>query len=60
MPEGMTKTQKYKGYSVREYWVENVPNGMDDVDIIDYCLKPNFGGRVVKGPKGVYVYVYTD
>lgn len=61
-PNGMTGKQVYKGRTVTEYELQNVPDGWTDYEIINACDKGNFGGRVVRTrqTKFAKVYVYTD
>jgi hypothetical protein len=59
--ETMIKKKIHKGRTVSEYLVEHIPLDTVDFDVIEFCDRGNFGGRVVRtSPTTAHVYVYTD
>lgn len=59
--EIMKKKRVYKGGTVHEYVVADIPDGTVDYDVIHYCDPGNFGGRVVRtSATTAKVWVYVD
>lgn len=59
--EIMKKKRVYKGRTVHEYVVEDFPLDTLDFDIIQFCDRGNFGGRVVRtSATTAKVWVYVD
>lgn len=60
-PKVMDAERVYKGRTIHEYQVRDIPLGTVDYDIIQYCDKGNFGGRVVRTSETTAkVWVYVD
>jgi hypothetical protein len=59
--EMMKKKRVYKGRTIHEYLVADIPPGTVDYDVISYCDSGNFGGRVVRtSATTAKVWVYVD
>lgn len=61
-PSGMEAEKVYKGRTVHEYEVKNMPQEkISDIDLINMLDSGNFGGRVVRYSKErAKVWVYVD
>jgi hypothetical protein len=57
----MDTERVYKGRTIHEYQVRDIPLGTVDFDVIQACDPGNFGGRVVRTSETTAkVWVYVD